>query len=295
MINTPPVLTIATYSALLLTVAGLWHGPRVWVAAGATAVALGYASGTLAGSAVLWLLLLAGACLLYAHFRAGPPRLPARFARLAGALGIVALGALLGMHALPGFHNLLVARNLALTPQSAPYTLYLNFDKTMAGVLLLGALQHPLIRTPCEWARALRGAAPVLVPTVTVLTIGSLALGYVRVDPKWHVLFWIWAPANLLMTCLSEEAFFRGFIQREVHRLLAHRSHADAIAIGVGALTFGAAHLGGGVTYALLATIAGTGYGYVYARTGRIEMAMLTHFALNATHFLLFTYPRVAA
>ncbi len=30
---------------------------------------------------------------------------------------------------------------------------------------------------------------------------------------------------------------------------------------------------------------------FVYHRTKSIEMAMLAHFALNATHFLLFTYP----
>jgi membrane protease YdiL (CAAX protease family) len=41
----------------------------------------------------------------------------------------------------------------------------------------------------------------------------------------------------------------------------------------------------------LLATIAGTGYGLAYQRSGRVEMAILTHFAVNATHFLLFTYP----
>ena len=31
-----------------------------------------------------------------------------------------------------------------------------------------------------------------------------------------------------------------------------------------------------------------------YARTRRIEAAILTHIAVNATHFLLFTYPALA-
>lgn len=31
-----------------------------------------------------------------------------------------------------------------------------------------------------------------------------------------------------------------------------------------------------------------------YQRTGRVEAAILTHFAVNATHFLLFTYPTLA-
>jgi membrane protease YdiL (CAAX protease family) len=56
---------------------------------------------------------------------------------------------------------------------------------------------------------------------------------------------------------------------------------------------FGVAHFGGGWSYVALATAAGLGYGLIYHRTKSIEMAMLAHFGLNATHFLLFTYPRV--
>jgi membrane protease YdiL (CAAX protease family) len=42
----------------------------------------------------------------------------------------------------------------------------------------------------------------------------------------------------------------------------------------------------------MLATVAGFGYGIVYHRARSVEMSMLAHFALNATHFLLFTYPQ---
>jgi len=195
---------------------------------------------------------------------------------------------------LPGFHNFRVAHEVTLSPGATPYTLYLNFDKTMVGVLIIGVLQIPLICTARAGSSALMRATPVLLATVAVTIAGSLALGYVRVDAKWHELFWIWAPANLLMTCLSEEAFFRGFLQREIRAALAGRRYAEPLAIGIAAAAFGAAHLAGGTAYAVLATLAGAGYGYAYARTGRLEMAMLTHFALNATHFLLFTYPRAA-
>ncbi|MFZ4115592.1 MAG: hypothetical protein ACOYK6_02570 [Chthoniobacterales bacterium] len=35
-------------------------------------------------------------------------------------------------------------------------------------------------------------------------------------------------------------------------------------------------------------------YGWVYHVTKRIEGSMLTHFLLNLTHLLLFTYPALA-
>ena len=64
--------------------------------------------------------------------------------------------------------------------------------------------------------------------------------------------------------------------------------------LSVAAGLFGLVHAGGGPTYVVLATLAGVGYGWVFLRTGRIEASILTHFALNAVHFLGFTYPALA-
>ena len=54
------------------------------------------------------------------------------------------------------------------------------------------------------------------------------------------------------------------------------------------------AHIGGGIAYAALATLAGIGYGAAYHVTQRVEASLLVHFALNLAHLLLFTYPFVA-
>jgi membrane protease YdiL (CAAX protease family) len=96
---------------------------------------------------------------------------------------------------------------------------------------------------------------------------------------------------NLFFVCLSEEAFFRGFIQRELSAALRGTRFGAAIAVAVSAGLFGLAHFGGGMSYVVLATAAGLGYAIVYQRTRSIEMSMLAHFALNTVHFLLFTYP----
>ncbi|MCW8354408.1 CPBP family intramembrane metalloprotease [Marinomonas pontica] len=60
------------------------------------------------------------------------------------------------------------------------------------------------------------------------------------------------------------------------------------------AMLFGIAHMGGGVEYAIVASVAGLGYGGVYYLTKRIEYAILCHFILNGLHFLFFTYPMLA-
>lgn len=291
----PSAAVAAAYATLLLAILGLWAGPAVWVPLSLTAIVLGYASGVLSSPAALWIGLLALACVLHVRLASRPAELPVRIARLATGTGIVAIVLLLGTHAAPGFHNLRVAQDVVLSPGAAPYTLYLNFDKALAGVLLLGVVHRSLLDRAAGWLEALRRAMPVLALTVGVLMIASLALGYVRFEPRWHSLFLLWAPANFFVTCLSEEAFFRGFIQRGLHKRLDGRRGGTALAIAISAAAFGIAHFAGGWTYVLLATLAGIGYAVIYARTRRIEMAILTHFAVNATHFLLFTYPRLAA
>lgn len=278
-----PPLTLATYVALAIAVLALWAGPLFWVPALAVAVILGYLSGVLSGLAILWIGALAFACWLYNR--------PGKLARVVSILTISSLALQLGMHVLPGFHNPQIADDLVLSRDAAPYDLYLNFDKTLAGLLFLGIAWRGLIRSRAAAVSSLRVAAPLIAINVLVLIGLSVTLGYVRFDPKWTSFFWVWAAANLLSTCLAEEAFFRAFIQGGLTNALAPRKHGAAVALGVSAVIFGLAHFAGGWTYVLLATVAGLGYGWVFQRTGRIEMAMLAHFAMNAGHFLLFTYP----
>ena len=167
---------------------------------------------------------------------------------------------------------------------------YVNFDKTLGGTLLLGCSGWAAMRHSASWTAAVRRAAPVTLVTVAVVMAASLALRFVAFEPRWTPLFWTWAALNLLTTCVSEEAFFRGLVQTELRRAL-HGPTAATVAIGISALLFGLAHVAGGWRYAMLAALAGTGYGLVYERTSRLEMSILTHVTVNTVHFLLFTYP----
>jgi membrane protease YdiL (CAAX protease family) len=292
MLNTAPFLTAATYVALLVAVVGLWFGRRVWIPALAVAIVLGYVAKVLYGPAAVWIVAFAALCIAYDRAKTLESRGSRVAATALAAAGVLVLGVLLGMHALPGFHNFLALDKVVLSSGAEPYSLYLNFDKTLVGLCILAFCYRALLTRALEWRRAVRRAAPISVVSIIVVAFGAMALGYLTWQPKWTSLFWIWAPVNLLFTCLSEEAFFRGFIQREFASALRGLKAGGALAIVVSALLFGLAHFAGGMNYVLLATAAGLGYAIVYHRTLSIEMSMLTHFALNTTHFLLFTYPR---
>jgi CAAX protease family protein len=89
----------------------------------------------------------------------------------------------------------------------------------------------------------------------------------------WHI---------YLATAVPEEFLFRGVIQN----LLVRRLGASA-GLLIAAAIFGLAHLPD-YRYALLATLAGIAYGWVYLRTDRITASAVTHAAVDWIWILAF-------
>jgi len=210
--------------------------------------------------------------------------------RSLSAAVILILAAGFMLHRIPGFYNPRVIAGARFTADAIPFTLYLNYDKTLVGLFLLGWC-HTRMRDAGEWAETLRKTIPTAAGLIALLMTLSIAAGYVRFDPKFPSESWLWLGVNLLFTCVAEEAIFRGFIQAQLQRRWQNRRHGQFFALGIAALLFGVAHAAGGALYVILATIAGIGYGWVYQRSGKIEASILTHFMLNAVHFFGFTYP----
>lgn len=220
----------------------------------------------------------------------GIPRTQNRAGRVLLELMVMVLSLGLGLHLFPGFHNLLIARQAQLAADSLAYSLWFNLDKTLIGLFILAWL-HPLLRDRHAWLSMLRQWLPIALLTLTLVIALSLLTGYVRFDYKLpdFLFYWLWA--NLLFTCMAEEALFRGFLQRRLSHYLAGFRHGALFALIIAAVLFGVAHAAGGITYVLLASVAGLGYGWVYQRTQRIEASILLHFSLNSIHIIFFSYP----
>jgi membrane protease YdiL (CAAX protease family) len=266
----------------------------IWVAALVAAIIAGYVSGALHGLAALWIALLAALALAHTRVRASTASAnrPAWQALMGLLFFLYALA--MGLALLPGFTRVVLVDAAALSPGAAPYDIAVGFPKVVTGILILGLINPVLVRSWSELGRVLVRAAPVFAITALVALAVVLLMGYTTFAPRWTAVFLLWAPINLFFTCLSEEAFFRGFVQHELSRVGSRRVLAAGFALGIAAVLFGLAHFAGGPLYVLAAAIAGVGYGWAFLRTGRIEGAMAVHFGVNATHFLLFTYPRLA-
>jgi membrane protease YdiL (CAAX protease family) len=289
---TPGPLALLPFALLLAAVMGLWIHRFVWIGAFVAALVAAHITGAITGFAILWIAILAGLALGYRAARDAPRTPATRAAQLVAALAFFVFALAMSLLLLPGFPRTTLIADTVLSPGAVPYGIGLGFPKVAAGILVLGIINETRVRSWSELGHMLKLALPILAVTTGAVMMFALATGSVAFDPKWTPIFLVWAVTNLFFTCLSEEAFFRGFVQAELARLGGRAWMA--IAVIVSAASFGLAHFGGGLVYMIAGVVAGFGYALVYARTQRIEAAMAVHFGVNAVHFLFFTYPRLA-
>jgi uncharacterized protein len=205
--------------------------------------------------------------------------------------GLMVIGLVIGLflHKAPFFNNTLVFDEFFLSDRSSAYKQYWNFDKAAAGLILL-AYFGDICRSSYDWKILVRQSSTISILTIILSLSLALIFGYIKIDITLSPAYFAWTWANLFFTCIPEEMLFRGFVQKHLAALSDKNLYKISIVVFVGIL-FGLAHFAGGTTYVILASVAGIGYGYAYHITGRIESAILTHFLLNTTHFLFFTYP----
>jgi membrane protease YdiL (CAAX protease family) len=277
------------FYAFCLWAALLWFHPmrRLWRLLAIALVGLLMAAGLVTPIGAALLGLTAVALNTAATWR--------RFLRQVEVFHVIGVLLVMGLsaHLLPGFSPYQLIGPVQLSPDATSYSRWFSADKAFAGILFL-ANAGPVLYYDGWWKPLLFRTLPIAVVTTGVVFGLAFAAGFVAFAPKWTPLIGTFALSNLFLTCIPEEVVFRRIIQGAVATWLTRVRYGWAAAILVGAVLFGLAHLGGGVAYAALATVAGLGYGYAYHATGRVEAAILTHFALNLAHFSLLTYPALA-
>ncbi|MFZ6757917.1 CPBP family intramembrane glutamic endopeptidase [Undibacterium sp. Ji50W] len=253
-------------------------------------------AGVLTG-AVNALGLLGVIILALAAYVSTTPKKPV-FVRAVSLAVTIVLALAISIHKWPGFTNIPITIDEVLTPGAMPFTLYANLDKGLVGLILLGFFCSRY-QSVAELRQSLKDAWLPCVITVA-LTLGfSVLLGWTRpeISIKPHVGEFLFL--NLFVTCIAEEAFFRGLLQQRLSDGLKRFRFGPQISLVAISILFGLAHFSSkipppwGLYTVLIATVAGLGYGYVYQKTKRIELSIGLHFALNAIHFLAFTYPAI--
>lgn len=235
-------------------------------------LALGHALGFIQP---VGLLLGTAACVL---ILLGERRLPAWLWR---ALVLVA-GVALAAHLLPGFSPWTLWQPRQISPDAPPYALRLSWDKLLLGTALLAWWLGQPCRPVISPARALW----VCLLTLLAVPVLAIALGLVAWQPKWPEGLLLWLLVNLGVAVLAEELLFRGVLQPA----LVQRFGAWPGLLLTAAL-FGAVHLPFSPLFAVLAGLAGLGYGLAFHYSGRLSLAVALHGAVNLLHLSLLSYP----
>ncbi|MGG4608592.1 CPBP family intramembrane glutamic endopeptidase [Providencia sp. Me31A] len=198
-------------------------------------------------------------------------------------LVICAIG--LFIHIFPGFNNLKYLNKAIVGEQSAPFTMYFNFDKALVPFVLLACLPTLFISSPAKTASSLQWCLLFLsVPVLLIIATLAGGLGFELHLPTWLPAFIL---CNLLFVSLAEEALFRGYLQQRLNQWLG----SPYLALILTALLFGGLHFAGGPLLILFATLAGLIYGLAWMWSGKLWLAVSIHFGLNLSHLLFFTYP----
>jgi membrane protease YdiL (CAAX protease family) len=126
---------------------------------------------------------------------------------------ILILTAGFSFHMVPGFHNLLVINKLKVSDISCPFSMYLNFDKVMVGLILFMFSSLPESEKGID-CKTIKTSLMTLFLCLTLLAITSYLSGYVKPDFKIPEVTLLWMINNFFFICFAEEAIFRGTIQK---------------------------------------------------------------------------------
>jgi hypothetical protein len=197
---------------------------------------------------------------------------------------LVVASVALTLHAVPGFHNPKVLDSVIAGPQSAPFSMYYNFDKALVPFILLVGMKSLFVSEPkYQPAKSWWILLVALIPGLLLLAV---ALGGLKIEPhapQWLLPFLF---ANIFFVSLAEEALFRGYLQQRLSGFMH-----PVMALILSAAIFGGLHFSGGPLLIIFAALAGLIYGLAWMWSGRLWVAVAFHVGLNITHLLLFTYP----
>jgi len=183
-------------------------------------------------------------------------------------------------HFFPGFNNWKLTDGL-----------YLNFDKPFVGFFPL-ALTIPLIHSRLHFHSVFVKTVALSILGVIILASLALYLHLIEIDLKLPHISAIWLVANLFFVTIPEEAFFRGFLQREITDYI-NTKWAGVISVIIVSLLFALLHFIFVKNFAFLSLtfIASLIYGSIYHLTKTIESSIFCHYLFNVVHFSCFTYP----
>ena len=176
---------VTPFTLLALAVASLWLAGadpanrlrrNLWLVLFVASLVAAVAAGVVQPVGLVAVAAVAGAAFGFSRTSAG------RGQKIAAGLALLALAVGLMLHRLPGFNNPRVIDAVRFTADAIPFSLYLNYDKVLVGLFVLGWC-HMRISRGAEWRAMLAAAAP----RAAVVALVVMALSLAGRKPRVHL------------------------------------------------------------------------------------------------------------
>jgi len=276
------------FFALAMTILSMWVKRSTWI--WGSFLILAFALGYMAKLVTPIALAPIGGLLILHTLLKGDIRGLARFILVLLAIAI-SLGLIVRFF--PGFTGWPILEKVKISKGAPPFSLYLNFSKPFIGIFVL-AVGFPLVKNLRELGQVMRIAIPMALCGIVIMIFLALTSGLIRFDPKFPKIFWFFLVENLIFVSIIGEAFWRGFVQKEIFRAFGEKGFlANISCVIITSIFFAAMHWFWieSIPFLTLVFVAGVIYGSIYQYTKSLEASIVTHWLFNITHFSLFTYP----
>ena len=169
--------------------------------------------------------------------------------------------------------------------------LNLNLEKVLTAIILGSYLIGPTLSR--AYLRKLLHSRLIILGGIYLAIIISVSvILHVFIKSNQETSYFINIVAKLFLISFSQEILYRLVIQRWVYDLARIKFGASAgwLAIALVSVVYGLFHLKLGLIMALFTTFVGAAYGYIYQKSGKIEAAILVHFAFRLTFCLIVAF-----
>ncbi len=163
--------------------------------------------------------------------------------------------------------------------------------------LFLFFVHHPLEGIGFTFRLGMRDLMYAMIGLLAFIAVGfivGLGIGFLHFNPValGALDLIVGIVGSYVLVALIEEVLFRGIIQN----LLAKRLGNERLALLIASVIFGLSHLNNAKAgfaapnwaYALMATLAGLAYGWVWVRTRKVTVSAVTHMSVNLVWGVVF-------
>jgi len=177
-----------------------------------------------------------------------------------------------------------------LHEQGKPYQQFVNLGKFFGAVILfiwimLGSVKEDIALALTRKNLLIAGSA---VLGILLLAMVIMNLGFI---PKLSQFTFIFLIINLVVTCFSEETFYRLVVQRPSEKAFFNLRASRIFGVLVASAFFTLTHVSDQWYVLTVMVIAGTAYAITFALTRSLTSTIFAHFSVNAIHFIFLPYP----